>query len=127
MLRKIHRSVGHLDELLRRRSVKRIARYAEAGADVFLAQQWIGGYPAAELVRQLPRMLHIRFRHHDDKLVSSVAGANVGAPASGLQEPPHALQDEVAFEVPVEIVHKLEAVDGHAQQAKGAAGPGGPF
>src|SRR5713226_8567363 len=125
MFRKIHRSVGHLDELLRRRAVERITRDAEAGADVFLAQQRIGGNPAAELTRQLPRMFHGGFRHQNDEFVSAVAGDNVGAPAIGLQDLPDALENQVALEVPVEIVYELEAVEVHEHQRKGAAGSSG--
>src|SRR5204862_7264628 len=52
MFREIHRSIGHLDQLLRRRAVKRITRDAEAGTDVFLTQQWIGGNPVDPLLRE---------------------------------------------------------------------------
>src|ERR1700674_1696557 len=111
MFRKIHRSVGNLDKLLRRRAMEWIAGDAEAGADVFLAQQGIRGYPAAQLARQLPRMLHIGFRHQNDEFVPAVAGHNVGAPAIGLQDLPDALENEVALKVPVEIVDEFEAVE----------------
>src|SRR5712664_2566350 len=127
MLRKIHRSVGNLDQLLRRRAVEWIARDTEAGADVFLAQQRIGGYPSAQLAGQLPRMLHVGFRHQNDKFISAVAGHDVGAPAIGLQDLPNALENQVALKVPVEIVHKLEAVQVHERQRKGAAGASGPL
>src|SRR6267154_2202212 len=56
--------------------------------------------------------------------VSSVAGYNVGAPAIGLQNLSHALQNKIAFKVPVEIVYKFEAVEVHEHQRKGAAGSG---
>src|SRR2546429_4493220 len=121
MFRKIHGSVGDLDKLLRRRAMEWIARDAEAGADVFLAQQWIGGDPAAQLARQLPRMLHIGLRHENDEFVPAVASHNVGAPAIGLQNLPDALENEVALEVPVEIVHEFEAVEVHEHQRKRAA------
>jgi hypothetical protein len=49
MLGEIHRSVGNLDEFLRRGAVQRITGDAEAGADIFLAQQGIGGNPTAQL------------------------------------------------------------------------------
>src|SRR2546429_9771457 len=91
MFRKIHGSVGDLDKLLRRRAMEWIARDAEAGADVFLAQQWIGGDPAAQLARQLPRMLHIGLRHGNDEFVPSVASHNVGGPAIGLPNLPDGL------------------------------------
>src|SRR5207302_1708274 len=127
MFRKIHRSIGHLDKLLRRRAMERITRDAEASADVFLTQQRIGGYPSAELARQLPRVLHIGFRHQDDKLISAVTGHHIGAPAIGFQNLPDALQNEVAFEVPVKVVHEFEAVEVHEHQRKGAAGSSGPL
>jgi len=77
----------------------------------------------------LPRMLHIGFRHENDKLVPAVAGDNVGAPAISFQNLPDALENQVAFEVPVEIVDELEAVEVHEHQCKGASSPGGalPF
>src|SRR6266478_8646804 len=127
MLGKIHRGVGPLDELLRRRAVQWIARDAEAGADIFLAQERIGGYPAAELAGQLPSMFHTGFRHQNDKLISAVTGNNVGAPAIGLQNLPDALQNEVAFEVTIEIVHEFEAVEVHKHKSKRAAGTSGTF
>src|SRR5258708_28206672 len=104
--------------------MERITGDAEAGADILLAQQRIGRNPAAELARQLPRMLHIRFGHQHDKLVSSVASYNVGAPAIGLQNLSHALQNEIAFKVPVEIIYEFEAVEVHEHQRKGTAGAG---
>src|SRR5258708_38972459 len=107
--------------------MERIAGNAETGADVFLAQQRIRRYPAAELAGQLARMLYICFRHQNDKFVSAIAGHNVGAPAIGLQDLPDALEHEVAFEVPVEIVHKLEAVEVHEHERKGASGASGAF
>src|SRR5258708_16601853 len=88
--------------------MERITGDAEAGADILLAQQRIGRYPAAELARQLPRMLHIRFGHQYDKLVSTIASYNVGAAAIGLHNLSHALQTKVAFKMPVETVFKFE-------------------
>src|SRR5207245_9918277 len=104
-----------------------IAGDAEAGAYVFVAQQPIGGYPPTELAGQLPRMFHIGFRHQNDKLVPAVAGYHVGAPAIGLQDLPDALQNEVAFEVSVEIVHEFEAVEVHEPQRKAPAGSSPPL
>ncbi len=109
---------------MRRRTVERITGDAKTGADILLAQQRVGRYPAAKLARQLARMLHIGFGHQHDKLVSSVAGYHIGAPAISLQNLSHALQNEVAFKVPVEIVHKFEAVEVHEYECKGAASPG---
>ena len=107
--------------------MERIARDAETGTDVFFAQQRIGGYPAAELAGQLPRVLHIRFRHQNDKLISSIASHHIGAPAIGFQNLPDALQNKVAFEVPVKIVNEFEAVEVHEHQRKRAASASGPF
>src|SRR6266852_1945302 len=104
--------------------MERITSDAETGADIFLAQQRVGRYPAAQLARQLARMLHIGFGHQHDKLVPAVASYNVGAPAIGLQNLSHALQNEIAFKVPVEIVYKFEAVEVHEHQRKGAASAG---
>src|SRR5260221_9194150 len=100
--------------------MERIAGNAETGADVFLAQQRIRRYPPAELAGQLARVLHICFRHQDDKFVSAIAGHNIGAPAIGLQDLSNALENEVAFYVTVEIDNKLEAVEGHEKELNGA-------
>src|SRR6266478_6887143 len=72
-------------------------------------------------------MRHIGFRHQNDELVSAVASHNVGASAIGLQNLPDALENEVALEMPVEIVHKFEAVEVHEHQRKRAAGSSGPL
>src|SRR5260370_37552124 len=104
--------------------MERITSDAETGADILLAQQRVSRYPAAKLARQVPRMLPIGFGHQHDKLVPAVAGYNVGAPAIGLQNLSHALQNEIAFKVPVEIVHEFEAVQVQWHKRKGAASPG---
>src|SRR2546422_53935 len=106
MFRKIHRSVGDLDKLLRRRAMEWIAGDAEAGAVVFPAQQGMGGAPAARLARQLPPIFNIVSRHKNDNFSPAVASHNIGAPAIGLQNLTDALENEVALEVPVEIVHE---------------------
>ena len=75
----------------------------------------------------MPRVLHIGFRHQNDKLISAVARHHIGATAIGLQNMPDTLENEVAFEVPVKIVHEFEAVEVHEHQGKGAASSSGPL
>src|SRR6516164_2677883 len=129
MLRKVHRSVGDLDELLRRGAVQRVAGDAKARADVFLAQQRIGGNPAAQLAGELAGVLHGGFRHQNDKFVAPVARDDVGAATVGLQNLTHALEHEVAFEVAVKVVDEFEAVQIHEHQREGTASARGalPF
>src|SRR5256884_1819616 len=62
-----------------------------------------------------------------DNSPPAVASHNVGAPAIGLQNLPDALENEVALEVPVEIVHEFEAVEVHEHQGKRAPGSSGPL
>jgi len=45
----------------------------------------------------------------------------------GLQNLPDALQNEVAFEVPVKVVHELKRSRSIEHQRKSATGAGGPF
>ena len=73
--------------------MQRIAGDAEARADIFFAQQWISGNPAAQLGGQLAGVLHVGFRHEDDEFVSAVAGDDVRAPAVGLENVADTLQD----------------------------------
>src|SRR5256885_15936436 len=87
----------------------------------------MGGSPAGGLARQWRGMPVVVSGHKKDNLAPAVAGHNVGAPAIGLQDLPDALQDEVAFEVPVEIVYEFEPVEVHKHQRKGAAGSSGPL
>src|SRR5438046_9400547 len=97
MFRKIHRSVGDLDELLRRRPVQGIAGDAKAGADIFLAQERIGGNPAAQFAGELPRVFHGSFWYQYDKFVAAVTRNDVGTAAIGLRNLPDALEDEVVL------------------------------
>ncbi len=84
VLGEVHRSIRHLDQFLRRRTVQRIAGNTEARTDIFLAQQRIGRYPTAQFGGQLPRVFHIRFWHQDDELIAAVSRDYVGAPTIGL-------------------------------------------
>src|SRR5216684_6564162 len=101
--------------------MERVAGDPKAGADVFFAEERIGGDPAAKLEGQLAGVLHVGLGHEDDEFVSTVARDDVGAAAIGLQNMADALENEVAFEVAVEIVDKLEAVEVHEDEGKGAA------
>src|SRR5437667_2972207 len=125
MLREVHRGVGHLDELLRDRAVQGEAGDAEAGGDVLFAEEGIGGDPTAKLHGELAGVLHVGFGHEDDELVAAVASDDIGAAAVLLEDVADALEDEVAFEVAVEIVDEFEAVEIHEDKREGAAGAGG--
>src|SRR5215831_896093 len=98
-----------------------IAGDAKACADVLFAKERIGGDPAAQLAGELASVLHGGFRHQNDKFVAAVASDDVGAAAVGLENLPDALENEVAFEVTVEIVDEFEAVQVHKHESKGPA------
>src|SRR5713101_4402971 len=110
VLREIHRSVGYLNEFLRRRAMERITGDAEAGGDAFLAKQRVRGNPRAQLGGKLAGVFDVGLGHQDDELVASIAGNGVGTPAILLEDVSHALKNQVALEVAVEIVDELEAV-----------------
>ena len=95
----------------------------------FSRKQGIGGDPATQFRSKLASLFHRGFGHQDDKFVSAVAGYNVGAPAIGFKNLADPLQDKIAFQVAVEIVHELEAVQIHEDESEGAAGTRGtlPF
>src|SRR5580700_11625896 len=127
VLGQVHGSVGHLDEFLWRGAVQRVAGDTKAGADVFLAQEGIGGNPAAKLGGQLPSVLHVGLRHQDDEFVSAVTGNDIGTAAIGFEDVADTLENEIAFQVAVEIVDELEAVEVHQDESKSAASAGRPF
>src|SRR5271157_2555185 len=129
MLGEIHGSVGDLNEFLRRGAVERIAGDAKAGGDVLLAEKRIGGNPAAQLGSQLAGLLHGGFRHEDDELVAAVAGDNIRAAAVAFENLSDALENQVAFQVAVEVVDEFEAVQVHEDESEGTPGTGGalPF
>src|SRR5690349_16204525 len=127
MFRKVHRSVGDLDELLRRGAVQGIAGNAEAGADIFFAQKRIGGNPSAELAGELAGVLHRGFWHENDEFVAAVARDDVGAAAIRFENLANALENQVAFEVAIEIIDEFEAIQVHKHQREGAAGARGTF
>ena len=95
------------------RAVHREAGDAEAGGDVLVAQQRIGGDPVRELACELARLLDARFRHQDHEFVAAIARHHIRAPAILFQNVADTLQHHVAFQVAVKIVHKFEAVQIH--------------
>src|SRR5262245_56505106 len=104
-----------------------IAGDAKAGADVLFAKERIGGDPAAQLAGELTSVLHNGFRHQNDEFVAAVARDDVGAATIGLENLPDALENEVAFEVTVEIVDEFEAVQVHEHESKRPARARGTF
>ena len=80
------------------------------------------GDPGAQLAGQLPRLLDACFRHEDDEFIATVARNHVGTPAILLKNMADALQHDVTFEMPVKIVHELEAVEIHQHQSKRTIG-----
>ena len=127
MLGKVHRGIRHLNEFLRRGTVHGKGGDAEAGGDVFVAQQRIGGDPAAQFVRELASLLDGRFRHQNHEFVAAVARDDIRAAAILLEDVADALQNHVAFEVAVKIVHELEAVEVHQHQRERPVGARGAF
>src|SRR5215470_4901422 len=121
MLGKVHRSVGDLNEFLWGRAVQGIGGDAETRADILFAKQGIGGDPATQLGGELARLLHGGFGHENDEFISAIAGHHVGAAAVGFENLADALQDQITFEVAIEVVHKLKAVEVHEHQGKGTA------
>ncbi len=97
-------------------------RDPETGGDVFIAQQRISGDPASQLVSELARLLDARFRHEDDELVAAIARHHVRTAAILFENMAHALKDHVALEVPVKIVHELEAVEVHQHERERPVG-----
>src|ERR1700722_14737643 len=93
---------------------------SEACRDVFVAQQGIGSNPAAELARELARLLHRGFRHQDQKFVPTVSRPHTPTAAILLEDVTDTLQDDVAFEVAIEVIHELEAVQVHQHEGEGA-------
>ena len=129
MFREVHRGVRDLNQFLRRGTVHRETGDAEAGGDIFVAQQRIGGDPAAQLAGELDGLLDAGFRHEDDEFVAAVTRDDIGAAAILFENVADALQDDVAFQVAVEIVDEFEAVEVHQDQREGAIGARGalPF
>jgi len=124
MLGEIHGSVGDLDEFLRRGTMERIAGDTEAGGNVLLAEKRIGGNPAAQLRSQLASLLHGGLRHEDNEFVAAVAGDDIRAAAVAFEDLPDALENQVAFEVAVEIVDEFEAIQVHEDEREGTPGTG---
>ena len=90
-------------------------------AVMFLSRkQRIGRNPAAELAGELAGLLDTGFRHEDHELVAAVARHHVGAAAVLFEDVTHALEDDVALEVAVKIVHEFEAVEVHQHQRERA-------
>src|SRR5271154_3516862 len=67
-------------------------------------------------------MLNGGFRHQDDEFISAVAGDDIGPAAIGFQNVANALQYKIAFEMSVEIVDELEAIEVHQDEREGTGG-----
>src|SRR2546429_8009469 len=81
MLRKVHRSVGDLDEVLRRGAMQWVAGDAKARADVLLAQQRIGGDPAPQLAGEPAGAVPCGFPRPERTLLAAIARGDVRAAA----------------------------------------------
>src|ERR1019366_5519149 len=103
VLRKVHRGIGHLYEFLRRRAMNRKGGDTEAGSDVLVSQQGIGGEPAAKCIRELPGLLDCRLWHEDYEFLATIARDHIRAAAILFKYVAHALQDYVTFQVSVKI------------------------
>src|SRR5208283_1966812 len=104
--------------------VEWIASDTEAGGDVLLAKQRIGGNPAAQFGGKLASLLHGGFRHEDDEFVATVACHDIGAATVAFENLANALKNKVAFQVAIKIVDKLEAVQVHEDEGEGTSGAG---
>src|SRR5205085_10274920 len=93
---------------------------AEAGADVLPAQQRIGGNPGAQVAGKLACVLHGGFWHQDDEFVAAITRDDVGAAAIGFENLADTLKNQVAFQVAVEVIDELEAVQIHEYECEGA-------
>ena len=120
-MREIHGSVGDLNQFLGRGAVVGEGGDAQAGGDVFRAQEGIAKDAGAQFFGELAAVIHVAFRHENDKLVAAVAGDHVGGAAVLLEDAADALEDQIAFEMSEEIVDELEAIEIGEQQAEGAA------
>src|SRR5262249_15479204 len=92
----------------------------EAGGNILFAEKIVGAHPAAKFRSQLPGLFHGCFRHQNDEFVSAVTSHHIRTPAIGFENVAHALQHQVAFQVPVEIVDEFEAIEVHQDQSEGA-------
>src|SRR5271170_3287654 len=72
-------------------------------------------------------MLHVGFRHENDEFVAAIASDDIGAAAIRFKNMADALENEIAFEVAVEIVDELKAVEVHKDEGERAACAGGSF
>jgi hypothetical protein len=63
-------------------------------------------------------LLHGGFRHQDHEFVTTVPRYYIRTAAILLEDVSDTLQDHVAFEVAIEIIHKLEAVQVHQYQGE---------
>ena len=101
----------------------------EAGGNILVAQERIGSDPAAKFAGELDGLFDAGFGHEDYEFIAAVTGDYIGAAAILFEDVADALQDDVAFQVAVEIVDEFEAVEVHQDEREGAIGARGalPF
>ena len=88
----------------------REAGNAETRGDGLLAEQRILTNCGPQLLGYLDRLRSVGFGHEYNKLVSTVAGHHIRAPAVLFQNLAYAVQYQIALEMPIEIVYELETV-----------------
>src|SRR5450432_2791467 len=96
----------------------RESRNAKTGGNILVPQKRIGCHPAPKFACELSSLLHSGFRHQDNELISAVARHHIGPPTVLFEYVSHALKHNVAFQVSVEIINELEAVEIHQDQCK---------
>src|SRR5580658_10498796 len=74
MFRQVHRRVRDLNEFLRRGAMHGETGDAEAGGNIFVAQERIGGDPASKFAGELYGLLDAGFGHEDYEFISAVTG-----------------------------------------------------
>src|SRR5271155_6251173 len=109
VFREVHGGIRDLNQFLRSRAMQGESGDAKAGGNVLVAEQRIGSDPAAQFAGELDGLFDAGFGHEDDEFVATVARDDIGAAAILLQGVAHALQDDVTFEVAVEVVYEFEA------------------
>ena len=120
----IHAGVGDADDVFRRKAVRRETGHAKAAGDVVFAEHGVGREPYAQAFGQRLRLLHAGFRHQDDELVAAVAGHDVGLAAPLFEQPAHARQHQVAFQMAEGVVDFLELVEIDQHDRERASGAG---
>ena len=83
---------------------------AETARDFVFAQHGICSQPQSQALGQNLRLFNARFRHQDDEFVAAITCHHIGLPAFVLEQPPHAREHQVTFEVTRGVIHFFELI-----------------